>query len=137
MPEFSKTSMSKLETAHILQFELWNEVIKVFDCTIIEGHRGKAEQNRLFDLGRSRVMWPNSKHNEDPSLAIDAGPYYLEKPHIRWDKSALYRWYFFGGVVKGIAIKMGIPIRWGGDWDMDTYVKDQRFNDLPHFELIL
>jgi len=31
---------------------------------------------------------------------------------------------------------MDISIRWGGDWNMDTYVKDQRFNDLPHFELV-
>ena len=137
MPKFGRTSKSKLETVHILQFELWNEVIKVFDCSIIEGHRDKAEQNRLFDLGKSRVMWPNSKHNEDPSLAVDAAPYYLDKPHIRWNRESLYRWYYFAGVVKGIAIRMNIPIRWGGDWDMDTYVKDQRFNDLPHFELIL
>jgi len=26
--------------------------------------------------------------------------------------------------------EMGIPIRWGGDWDSDTEVKDQRFDDL-------
>ena len=35
----------------------------------------------------------------------------------------------------GIANRLEIPIRWGGDWDMDTYVKDQKFKDLPHFEL--
>ena len=30
---------------------------------------------------------------------------------------------------------MGIPVRWGGDWDDDTEVKDTGFKDLPHFEL--
>ncbi|WP_232367585.1 M15 family metallopeptidase domain-containing protein [Alteromonas pelagimontana] len=26
-------------------------------------------------------------------------------------------------------------VRWGGDWDMDGQTLDQKFNDLPHFEL--
>ena len=30
---------------------------------------------------------------------------------------------------------MGLKIRWGGDWDMDTQVKDNNFDDLPHFEI--
>jgi peptidoglycan L-alanyl-D-glutamate endopeptidase CwlK len=36
----------------------------------------------------------------------------------------------------GIAAKMGIKIRWGGDWDRDEELHDQTFFDLPHFELI-
>ena len=82
-------------------------------------------------------MWPDSKHNSLPSIAVDAAPYYAEKPHIRWDKKSLYRWYYFGGRVVEIARHMEIPIRWGGDWDRDTYVLDQNLMDLPHFELIL
>jgi hypothetical protein len=31
---------------------------------------------------------------------------------------------------------MGIAIRWGGDWDQDGFVADERFLDMPHFELI-
>ena len=27
-------------------------------------------------------------------------------------------------------------VRWGGDWNMDNNFKDQKFNDLPHFELV-
>ena len=30
----------------------------------------------------------------------------------------------------------GIPLRWGGDWDVDTELKDNDFDDLPHFELL-
>jgi len=30
---------------------------------------------------------------------------------------------------------MGLKIRWGGDWDMDTQTKDNKFDDLVHFEL--
>jgi len=115
--------------------ELFYEAIKHIDFTVIEGHRGKAEQNRLFELGKSRVKWPGSSHNYIPSKAIDIAPYYIEKPHVRYDKTALWRWYYFGGYIISLARSMSIPIRWGGDWDMDTYVLDQTFNDLPHFEL--
>ena len=33
------------------------------------------------------------------------------------------------------AAYLGITnIHWGGDWDRDTEVNDQTFNDLAHFE---
>jgi len=35
----------------------------------------------------------------------------------------------------GVASQMGIKIRWGGDWDSDGSVCDNKFNDLVHFEL--
>ena len=48
----------------------------------------------------------------------------------------LFLWFhYFGGFVLGIASQMGLKIRWGGDWDRDTEVKDNRFDDLPHFEI--
>jgi len=48
---------------------------------------------------------------------------------------------YFAGYVKGVATmlyKNGTiksRIRWGGDWDSDTDLKDNTFNDLPHFEI--
>lgn len=138
MPKFSKSSYEKLKTCEYGLQVLFSKVIEIFDCAVLCGRRGEAEQDRMFTLGKSRCRWPDSKHNvEEPglSLAIDVAPYYEEKPHIRWDKNSLYRWYFFGGIVKGVAEQLNISIRWGGDWDRDTYVKDQQFNDLPHFEL--
>ena len=138
MSEYSRASQEKLETCHTALQVLFTEVVKVIDCTILCGRREKAEQDRLFKIGHSRCEWPDSKHNAplgELSTAIDVAPYYIEEPHIRWDKRSLWRWYFFGGIVKGIAAEMKIPIRWGGDWDRDTYVRDQTFNDLPHFEL--
>ena len=35
----------------------------------------------------------------------------------------------------GIAKSLGLNIRWGGDWDMDFQVMDNRFDDFPHFEI--
>ena len=44
--------------------------------------------------------------------------------------------YFLAGIIKAIANKRNIKIRWGGDWDDDNDFKDQHFNDLGHFELV-
>ena len=41
----------------------------------------------------------------------------------------------FAGFVMGIATGMGIDIRWGGDWNQNDQVKDNKFDDLPHFEV--
>jgi len=135
MPRFSRSSLEKLESCEDALQRLFNKFIVEFDCTILCGHRTATEQARLFAEGHSKCEWPDSNHNSFPSTAIDVAPYYIEKPHIRWDRSALYRWYYFGGRVVELAGALGISLRWGGDWDRDTYVKDQRFNDLPHFEL--
>jgi hypothetical protein len=47
------------------------------------------------------------------------------------------RFRYFAGFVVGIGAMLDIQIRWGGDWDRDTEVRDNRaFNDLAHFELV-
>ena len=133
MPKFSKRSQERLSTCAEPLQRLFNEVIKHRDCTIIEGHRGQERQDRFYDEGKSRVKFPNGKHNEQPSEGIDVGPYF---PGIglSWDhRHCLY----FAGFVMGTAEQLGIRIRWGGDWDMGHEpVTDQDFQDLVHFELM-
>jgi len=54
----------------------------------------------------------------------------------RTNLDALIRFYDFGGYVLGSAERLGVPLRWGGDWDRDHDVfDDQTFQDLVHFEL--
>lgn len=137
MPSFGNRSRANLATCHPDLQRLFNEVIKHFDCTITCGHRTEAEQDALYAKGRTtpgpkvtRAQWPNSKHNTLPSIAVDVTPYPVDWKDIK-------RFYYFAGVVKGIALSLDIDIRWGGDWDSDTEVTDQKFNDLPHFELRL
>ena len=129
MPRFSARSMERLETCHPELQRLFRVVVRGFDCTILCGHRGEAEQNKAFASGRSRLRWPNSKHNGRPSLSVDVAPYPLA-----W--GGTMRIYRFAGYVRGVAYGLGIRVRWGGDWDGDTDLSDQRFNDLPHFELV-
>jgi hypothetical protein len=39
------------------------------------------------------------------------------------------------GMIVMCGFLRGLEIRWGGDWDEDTQVKDELFNDLFHFEV--
>jgi|TARA_R100000329_G_C7605641_1_gene214848 peptidoglycan L-alanyl-D-glutamate endopeptidase CwlK len=128
MPRFSKKSLSKLETCDKRLQDLFLRVVKKFDCTIIEGHRSKDRQNKLFKEGKSKLKYPKGKHNAIPSKAVDVAPYPID-----WNDRE--RFTYFAGYVVGIAYQMGLKIRWGGDWDMDTQVKDNNFDDLPHFEI--
>jgi len=143
VPKFSPRSQERLATCHPLLIELMNEVVISRDCTILEGHRNEAEQNRLYDLGKSKVRWPHGRHNSLPSRAVDVAPYFPEAPHVRWPdpKSPHYvrelgQWYLFIGYVQRTAEEMGTAIRCGADWDGDHLVTDQTFHDLPHIELL-
>ncbi len=128
MPHFSQKSRERLRTCDESLQRIFNEVVRQFDCVILEGHRDKARQNSLNMEGKSQVTWPNSKHNSTPSHAVDVAPYPLD-----WNDRE--RFTYFAGVVMGTAAGMGIELRWGGDWDRDTEVKDNSFDDLVHFEL--
>ncbi len=125
MPRFSAISKERLSTVDARLQLLFNEVVKGFDCSIIEGRRSKSRQMELYQKRKTKTL--NSKHIE--GKAVDAAAY-----PIQWNDRE--RASYFAGYVKGIAFKMGIGIRWGGDWDNDTEVADNKFDDLVHFELI-
>ena len=128
MPKFGKVSKERLATAHSDLQKIFNEVIKKIDCSVLEGHRGEETQNKYFDQGKSKVKYPDGRHNKIPSLAVDVTPYPVD-----WNDRE--RQTLFAGYVLGVASQMGIGIIWGGDWDNDTDLKDNGFDDLVHFEL--
>ena len=128
MPRFGSRSKSRLSTCDDRLQDLFKQVVKGFDCTVIEGHRGKEKQNAAYAKGNSKLKYPKGKHNKMPSIAVDVAPYPV-------DWSDRDRFHYFGGYVLGIAKQMGLNIRWGGDWDMDTQTKDNIFDDLVHFEI--
>jgi len=136
MPKFSQSSFSKLSTCHIDLQALFFEVIKYFDCTIIEGYRGKEAQDKAFNTGHSMLKYPDGRHNKTPSMAVDVIAY-----PINWNDEKLCIW--FGGYVLGIAQqlknqgKMTHAIRWGGSWNgFGKLNTPKQFNDLVHFEII-
>lgn len=142
MPQFSALSRQQLDTCHPQLQRLFTEVIKHFDCKVLEGKRTREQQALNVAKGVSKTM--DSKHVQPEgapedwkALAVDVAPSPLKWP----DRNSptytkdLARFYRFGGQVEGIAKELGIPLRWGGDWDSDQDLFDQHFDDLPHFEL--
>lgn len=122
----NRRSEIKLKKCHQDLQDLFFCVDKYFPFKIVETYRGPAKQLWLYKLGKTKVK--KSKHNIRPPEAIDVYP----EP-IRWYDTK--RMYYFAGMVMGIAKSKKISIRWGGDWDRDTEVMDNTFNDLGHFEL--
>ena len=124
--------MEKLQTCDQRLQLLALAVVQHFDATVVCGRRLEKAQNKFYYEGNSRLLYPKSKHNKTPSKAIDLAPYISGKG-IVWETKQCY---YFAGYVMKTAESLGIKIRWGGDWDRDSDVNDQTFNDLVHFELI-
>jgi len=128
MPKFGKRSRERLATCDKRLQDIFNEVIQFVDCSVLEGHREEERQNALFDEGKTLVKYPDGRHNSNPSRAVDVTPYPVD-----WEDRE--RQTLFAGFVLGLARSKGIKLRWGGDWDQDFQVMDNRFDDFPHFEL--
>ena len=129
MYKFGPRSRREMTNIHPDLKKVLNEVIKHVDCSVIEGHRSAERQNKLFEEGKTKVKYPNGRHNSNPSRAVDVVPYPID-----WDDRE--RFHLFAGFVIGIAKSMEINLRWGGDWNMNFEVDDNNFDDFPHFELI-
>ena len=128
MPRFgTKSKQTLLSCDEDLQ-KVFNEVIKHVDCSVLEGHRDERDQERLFSEGKTKVHYPMGRHNSKPSRAVDVVPYPVD-----WNDRE--RFHLFSGFVLGLARGMGITLRWGGDWNMNFEVDDNKFDDFPHFEL--
>jgi len=140
----------KLATCYPLIIQWANEIVASYDCHVITGHRGMIEQNRAFADKKSKVRWPNSRHNSNPSMAIDIGPW-IPGRGVPWPQypsnwnnvsevkkylDDLNQWYHFAGYGLRTAEDLGIQMRWGGDWDRDKYVGDNGFDDLAHWEIV-
>lgn len=132
MAKLGRTSEAQLSTCHPDLQKLVREVVRrlpaPYDLTVLQGHRDEKTQNAAYALGRSKLQWPNSKHNSLPSRAVDLAPFPVDWRDER-------RFAFLAGFVLAVAAELGISVRWGGDWDRDSYTTDERFSDLPHFEL--
>ncbi len=105
------------------------------DISVYEGHRGRTKQNKAFKEKKSGLQWPNSKHNSTPSMACDCAPYPIDwKDKIRFA--------YMGGLIRATAQqlykqgKINHKVRLGMDWNSNGAIKDHKFKDYPHFELI-
>jgi peptidoglycan L-alanyl-D-glutamate endopeptidase CwlK len=100
-----------------------------FDLFLVCGHRSKEEQDLVFNRGFSKVKWPNSKHNSLPSEAMDTCPYPID-----WNNLQRFRQMY--EILNLVAQENGMKIRFGADFNMNGNLKDDKFVDLPHCELL-
>ncbi|KAB7700400.1 M15 family metallopeptidase [Plesiomonas shigelloides] len=124
-----KHSLENLRGVHPDLVKVVNRAIELtkVDFKVIEGKRSEARQRQLVVNGKSKTM--NSRHLT--GHAVDCAP--LVAGVIPWnDRKA------FASVSKAMfaaANELGIPLRWGGDWNQNGRSDDERFYDGPHFEL--
>lgn len=123
--KFSDVSKRRLSSCHEDLQLVVNMVMKrqIMDFSVLCGHRGKRDQNKAVAEGRSKDPWPESHHNEEPSLAVDLAAY----PIRGFDDYNSRMTCKLAGLVLYEADLRGIPITWGGHWE--------RFPDIYHFQL--
>ncbi len=126
MPQFSKTSEKRLQTCHPDIVAVCRELIKQYDFAVLCGHRTKAEQNKAFENGNSRLIYPQSAHNQTPSHAVDIAPYPID-----WGNLMRFRemWHRFDALANLMRERGEIEseFEWGGEWNS--------FKDYPHIEI--
>ena len=128
--KFSERSLSRLLAVDTRLATCVKVALKSvpFDVTVLCGHRTEEQQDEAVRLGRSKVRFPRSKHNSLPSKAVDIAPYPVD-----WND--LNRFALLAGAMYAAAYDRGLKIRWGGNFDRDADIYEQRFIDAPHFEV--
>lgn len=142
MFQFSNSSISKLRTCDVrLQLVLMRAIeITEIDFGVAFGHRSVEEQQRLYAIGRTEPghivtyldgVNKKSKHNEDPSQAVDVYAYVNGK--AVWTERYLC---YLAGLFQAVAKDKNIELTWGGNWDRDGEIaSDHNFIDMPHFQI--
>ncbi len=120
MPSFGRTSRQRLDTCDERLQAICHRAIEYYDFSVICGHRGKVAQNHAYDNGFSALRWPQSQHNQNPSLAVDLAPW----PTLYTDTREFNR---LATWILAAALEEGVRLTWGGHW--------RSFKDFPHFEI--
>lgn len=116
---FSQKSINNLRTCHYNLVDIAMRVIleSPIDFTVICGFRDEKSQLIAYQENRSKLKWPDSKHNKWPSEAFDLAPYPIEWENIN-------RFYMLAGAILTVSNSLNINLKWGGGW-----------GDYGHFEL--
>lgn len=128
MPVFGAASKAALAKCHPHLQAIANEAIKEIDFKVLDSTRGRADQERAFAGGKSKARFGQSAHNYVPAIAFDLFP-------APYDWNNRQSFTDLSEVIMKIAKEKGIPLRWGGDWNMDGDKTKSDAWDMPHYEL--
>ena len=102
-----------------------------FGIAWMGGKRTAEEQNQLFKDGYSKCDGYEKISKHQSGDAVDLNVFVGGK--VVDNKEMLC---VVAGVMFACANELNIKIRWGGDWNMNGDIRDNKFNDMYHFELI-
>ena len=150
MYSFGKTSKRRLETCDSRIRDTMYLAIKrsPIDFGIAQGARTVEQQQEYFDNDKSKInpsayanledLLKVAKHIVDGEIRLKAEAvdvYAFVNGKASWDSSSLI---LIAGVILSCANELGYKLRWGGNWDGDgEIITDQKFQDFPHFELLV
>lgn len=125
MPQLTlgNRSLAELKGVHADLVAVVKRAIQltVQDFSVHDGIRTVAEQQQLIAAGASQTM--DSRHLT--GHAVDLVPYVNGK--LRWEWDPIY---VIADAVRMAAREKGIPLRWGGAWDVDFTASDDTPEDL-------
>ena len=125
---WGKDSKAKLSNAHYILQKLADKALEISkqDLKVICSFRNEHDQNKAFAEGTSKLKWPKSKHNCQPSEAIDVVPLPLD-----WNNIAPFEemvecfeeaWHLLDeDITKDWVLQVGA---------------DFSFRDYPHFQIV-
>lgn len=133
-------SLARLEGVHpdMIKVITRAAALSSQDFTVLEGVRTPARQKELYAQGRTKpgpkVTWVmTSNHFVNPKTgyghAVDLCPFPID-----WNTPTKFE--AIAKVMFAAAHELGIPIRWGADWDRDGKPRERGESDSPHFELV-
>ncbi len=156
--KFGEKSTKQFETLHgdLQTILAWGIKYCLVDFSLVEGHRPPEKQfeyykkGREFIDGRWKVTNPKAvitnvdghhtkgNHNYLPSRAVDFCAHVPDKPELTWDTIHLT---YIAATLVYIADRLfedGViqhRLRWGGNWDKDGDLSDNKLYDRPHVEI--
>ncbi len=94
---------------------------------VVWAFRKQKDQQAAFKAGASRAQWGESPHNFG---------YAIDVIHFRklYDLTNA-EWVLIAAIGYEVARKLNIKVRWGGDWDGDGDIYDNRLYDPAHWEI--
>jgi peptidoglycan L-alanyl-D-glutamate endopeptidase CwlK len=118
-------SQERLKECHEKLQRLMRRVDEIYPIQVICGHRNEADQNKAFAEKKSKLKFPESKHNQKPSLAVDVVPDPDRNPKtISWVDITQYE--IMALAIEAAADELDIKIKLGRDFS---------FKDWPHVQL--
>lgn len=136
--QFGAASRKKLIGLHPSLVSVVTRAIEISsqDFVVLCGVRTIDEQKELYAQGRTKpgaiVTWTlKSRHlpgSDGFGRAVDLAPYPID-----WD--TLSKFDAIAAAMMNASKELGIPIRWGADWDKDGIARERGESDSPHFEL--